>query len=86
MRSVRNVCIFVVSKTTTTMKKDSIKLSDFRFIPSGRGYYKVTYTSPVTGKLWMAITSDMSLIDATKNEDDPKKVDLNHLKRVCKGL
>lgn len=59
--------------------------TDFRFKPIGRGHYMVTYTSPKTGKQWNAITSDMPLIDLTKNEDDPKQKDLNHLKRVCKG-
>ena len=42
---------------------------DFSFIPSGYGHYKVTYTSPVTGKQWTATTNDMPLIDATKNAD-----------------
>lgn len=65
--------------------KNSIKLSDFSFQFSGYGHYKVTYTSPVTGKSWTATTSDMPLIDATKNADDVKKVDLEELKRVCKN-
>ena len=58
---------------------------DFSFIPSGYGHYKVTYTSPVTGKEWTAITNNMSLIDATKNADEPKRRDLETLKRVCKN-
>lgn len=65
--------------------KNSIKLSDFSFQFSGCGHYKVTYTSPVTGKSWTATTNNMPLIDATKNADDPKKVDLNELKNVCKN-
>jgi hypothetical protein len=65
--------------------KNSIKLSDFRFQFSGHGHYKVTYTSPVTGKNWTTTTSNMPLIDATKNADEPKKVDLNMLKYVCKN-
>jgi hypothetical protein len=65
--------------------KNSIKLSDFFFQFSGYGHYKATYTSPVTGKSWTATTSDMPLIDATKNADDVKKVDLEKLKRVCKN-
>ena len=65
--------------------KTTIKISDFRFLPSGYGHYKVTYTSPVTGKSWTKTTSDMPLIDATKNADgDPKIKDLNELKRLCK--
>lgn len=58
--------------------------SDFRFEFAGYGHYKVTYTSPVTGKQWTAKTNDMPLIDATKNADEPKRRDLETLKRVCK--
>jgi len=59
-------------------------ISDFRFEFSGYGHYKVTYTSPVTLKEWSFITTDMPLIDATKNEDNPKQCDLELLKRRCK--
>lgn len=65
------------------MKK--ITIYDFSFIPSGYGHYKVIYTSPVTGKQWTVITNDMTLIDATKNADEPKKKDLERLKRLCKN-
>ena len=60
------------------------KLSDFSFAPAGYGHYKVTYTSPTTGKQWTKITNDMPLIDATKNADEPKQKDLNELKRLLK--
>ena len=60
------------------------QLSDFTFKPSGYGYYEVTYTSPITGKKWTVTTSNMPLIDATKNTDEPKQKELNILKRVCK--
>ena len=56
--------------------KNQISRSDFQFLPSGYGHYKVTYTSPATGKQWMAITNNMPLIDATKNSESPKKKDL----------
>jgi hypothetical protein len=65
--------------------KNSISISDFRFQLSGHGHYKVTYFSPVTGKSWTGTTSNMPLIDATKNVESPKKVDLNALKRFCKN-
>ena len=64
--------------------KTSIKLSDFSFQFTGRGHYKVTYTSQVTRKSWACLTSDMQLIDATKNSDTAKIKDLQILKRVCK--
>ncbi len=60
-------------------------ISNFRFEFAGYGHYKVIYTSPVTGKQWTATTNDMPLIDATKNADEPKRRDLETLKRVCKN-
>ena len=37
-----------------------IAKSDFQFMPSGFGHYKVTYTSPNTGKKWkVTLTSDL---------------------------
>jgi hypothetical protein len=58
--------------------------NDFTFTLQGYGHYKVTYTSPVTGKGWSNVTTDMQLIDATKNCDEPKHKDLEMLKRICK--
>lgn len=65
--------------------KNSISIYDFSFLPSGYGHYKVTYTSPVTGKKFSATTNNMPLIDDTKNADEPKIKDLEILKRICKG-
>lgn len=59
-------------------------INDFRFETSGYGHYRVTYTSPVTGKSWTTTTNDTSLIDSTKNEDYPTQSNLNRLKRLCK--
>lgn len=39
---------------------------DFRFVFIGYGHYRVTYTSPKTGKQWSNTIIDMTLIDATK--------------------
>lgn len=60
------------------------KITDFSFMPSGYGHYLVTYTS-VLGKSWRSLVSDMSLIDATKNAENPTQQALNTLKRVCKA-
>ena len=60
---------------------------DFDFEIAGHGYYKVTYTSPATGKRWTTTTTttnNMPLIDATKNAEEPKRKDLEELKRICK--
>lgn len=63
----------------------AIKITDFKFQSVGHGHYKVVYTSPITRKEWKVTTSNMPLIDATKNADEPKKSDLNELKRACKA-
>jgi len=62
-----------------------VRLSDFLFEFKGHGHYIVTYYSPKTSKAWSATTSDMPLIDATKNEEYPKQVHLVQLKRLCKS-
>ena len=62
-----------------------IQLSDFDFMPSGHGHYKVTFTSPLTGKKWSTITANMPLIDLTKNAESPKQKDLKELKSICKN-
>ena len=64
--------------------KTPIQKTDFSFKCLGYGVYRVTYTSPVTGKRWTADTADMTLIDATKNADEPRNCDLEWLKYVCK--
>ena len=76
--------VFPVTLKTKDMRAKT-SIYDFSFMRSGYGHYKVTYTSPVTGKQWTAITNDMPLIDATKNADEPKRRDLETLKRVCKN-
>jgi hypothetical protein len=65
--------------------KSSIRKTDFFFMPSGHGHYVVTYTSPVTNKMWTKTIDNMQLIDATKNSSDPKKIDLEILKKLCKS-
>lgn len=67
------------------MKATKISRSDFSFHFSGYGHYRVTYTSPVTGKSWSTVTDNMPLIDATKNADNPKRCDLESLKYLVKN-
>ena len=62
----------------------TISIYDFSFSFAGYGHYKVTYTSPVTLKFWTKTITDMPLVDATKNNSEPKKKDLNWLKKICK--
>jgi len=63
--------------------KTTVRDFDFQF--AGYGCYKVTYTSPTTGKKWSRTTTDMELVDATKNSDNPKRKDLETLKFICKN-
>jgi hypothetical protein len=65
--------------------KTKTQLSDFKFEFVSYGHYKVTYTSPVTGRQWTTTTSYMWLTDPTKNADKPKQKDLNELKALCKN-
>lgn len=67
------------------MKTQPTTKSDFQFFKSGHGHYNVIYTSPVTSKKWAKVTDNMPLIDATKNEDAPKRKDLEMLKFICKN-
>ncbi len=60
--------------------------SQLKFQFNGYGHYKVTFTSAKTGKQWSTVTDDMHLIDDTKNKENPKKVDLIKLKKLCKNL
>lgn len=64
------------------MKK--LEIVDFSFKFAGYGHYKVTYTSPKTGKQWSKLITDMEIIDATKNAEYPKRKDLDLLKQMVK--
>ncbi len=61
-----------------------ISITDFKFLFAGYGQYKVKYTSPTTGKEWLTRITDMTLIDLTKNCDNPKQKDLKKLKDIVK--
>lgn len=61
-----------------------IRLCHFTFVFVGSGQYRVTYTSPNTGKSWVATITDMTLIDKTKNSECPKRTDLERLKKAIK--
>jgi hypothetical protein len=63
--------------------KNSINNFSFQII--GYGHYAVTYTSPKTGKSWKKTTSNMPLIDDTKNSDNPTQRSLNELKSLVKN-
>ena len=67
------------------MKTTKISISDFSFSFSGYGHYRVTYTSPITGKSWSIVTNNMPLIDLTKNAAEPKRCDLELLKYLVKN-
>ena len=60
-------------------------MRDFNFKFSGYGAYLVEYTSPKTGKVWSKRITDMQVIDATKNADEPKIKDIKELIRIVKS-
>lgn len=64
-------------------KYPKITKSDFQFIPSGFGHYKVIYTSPNTGKQWKATKTSVAL-ESVLYADKPKVTDLDALKWYCK--
>lgn len=66
--------------------KIPISIYDFTFCFSSHGFYKVSYQSPISGKKWVKNVCNMYLIDLTKNEQNPKKVHLNDLKRLVKQV
>jgi hypothetical protein len=51
--------------------KDHLVKECFRFKQSGTGCYKVMYRSPLRGLTYIAIVTDMTLIDKVMNEHDP---------------
>lgn len=64
---------------------NKISVHHFRFMPAGYGHYEVIYTSPATGKRWRLVTNNMELIDNTRNAEEPKRKDLELLKRTVKS-
>lgn len=63
---------------------NAISLIDFSFIKEGYGCYHVQFTSRNTLHSWNALVTDMTLIDATKNAEKPKRADLVALRNYCK--
>ena len=61
-----------------------ISKTDFTFLPSGFGHYKVTYESPVTHKKWTAIIDIMEWVDKVHHDESPKVKDMNELKWIVK--
>ena len=60
-------------------------LSKFTFNFVGHGHYKVTYTTE-RGDYWKATINDMTLIDDTKNSEEPKKKNINALRDRVKSV
>jgi hypothetical protein len=65
------------------MTRKTLK-SDFVFQFAGHGHYRVSYQSPITGKKWINVIDDMTIIDKVKNEEKPKRKDLVTLKKMVK--
>lgn len=62
-------------------------LEGFTFRKVSSGAYKVTYESDYDrkiGRYWTARIEDMTIIDATKNSENPKRCDVEQLRRMVK--
>lgn len=66
-------------------RSPKISISDFIFKFAGAGHYRVTYSSPTTGKSWTTIIKDMPLIDCTLHAEVAMRKDLEKLKWMCKN-
>lgn len=60
--------------------------NSFHFTFSGYGQYEVIYTTPSRGDYWRAHITDMSLIDDTKNADEPTATAFRRLRDVVKRV
>lgn len=58
-----------------------VNSNNFNFSFAGYGHYKVTYTTG-RGDYWIKLITDMQLIDATKNADEPKTIAWHRLRRA----
>lgn len=63
---------------------NAISLIDFSFIRESAGHYYVQFTSRNTLNSWHALVTDMTLIDATRNAEHPRRDDLVRLRNYCK--
>lgn len=68
---------------TTFRNKKKLSKGNFDFQFTGYGHYQVMYTT-ATGRQYGCTTTDMFIIDATKNEPDPLQKDLRALARMCR--
>ena len=62
-------------------------LEGFTFRKVSSGAYIVTYESDYdrkVGRYWQNRIEDMTVIDATKNADEPKRKDVELLRRIVK--
>jgi hypothetical protein len=64
--------------------RNKVSILDFNFKKVGSGVYLVRYTSPNTGAYWGRRIENMSIIDITKNSDNPMRKDLEKLRRLIK--
>lgn len=63
---------------------NAISITDFTFVNDSYGHCFAEFTSRNTRKSWVALVTDMTMIDSTRNSGDPRRDDLVRLKRHCK--
>ena len=68
------------------MERRKTTIDDFRYLRLGYGVYRVIYTSPATGDMWVEIIHDTELTDATLHTEAEfiKQKDIERLKKRCK--
>lgn len=63
------------------MKANDLSQFSFRLVCAG--HYRVTYTTE-RGDFYIALVTDMPIIDATKNAEYAKLSDIKHLRNIVK--
>lgn len=69
------------------MKTKKTQITDFYLRFVGAGHYRVSYNSPITGKEWTKLVTDMTIIDEFKGTEtsDHTQKRLNWLKSFIKN-
>jgi hypothetical protein len=63
-----------------------IEIGEFNFRFVGHGHYRISFNSPITGKEWSKVTTDMEIVDEFKGTEtnDHTQVRLKWLKSYIK--
>lgn len=66
--------------------KRTINTTDFKREIAGHGFFRISYTSPITNKTWTRVAPVYVWEDVMEREDkEPTKAQLNALKNYIKN-